>query len=153
MNTTLCHRLALAAAIVLVAPAAVAQTQSTDGTHTQTADSTRRQGTLTVEGDTLREIIINGEKELPIEEALRRSLGNEPRQMSMGDVLERLSPGLNDKITHPFAFKQRKQERRHKRWMQRIGELDRVRTFDELLREAYIQQMYEDSIAALKADR
>ena len=73
--------------------------------------------------------------------------------MSMGDVLERLSPGLNDKITHPFAFKQRKQERRHKRWMQRIDELDRVRTFDELLREAYIQQMYEDSIAALKADR
>ena len=111
------------------------------------------QGTVTVEGDTLREVIIEGDRDLPIEDALRNSLGNEPRQMSLGDVLDRLSPGLNDKILHPFAVKQRKKERRRRRWMERIEEFDKVQTFDDLLREAYERQMLEDSIARIQSQK
>ena len=105
---------------------------------------------LTVQGDTLREIIIEGDRDLPIEEAIRNSIGNQPRQMSLGDVLDRLSPGLSDKILHPFAAKERKKERRRRRWMERIEEFGKVQTFDEMLREAYEQQMMLDSIARLQ---
>ena len=145
MSPTLRHCLILTAVFLLADTTASAQVQA--------PDTTRHQGQVTIEGDTLREIVVGADRDLPVEEAIRRSLGNEPRQMSLGDVLERLSPGINDKITHPFAIKQRKQERRHRRWQKRIEEFDQVRTFDELLREAYIRQMHEDSIAALKAGK
>ena len=56
---------------------------------------------------------------------------------SLGGVLEKLSPGINDKILHPFAIKQRKKERRRKRALKALEEYDRVKTFDELIREAY----------------
>ncbi|MBQ7443932.1 MAG: hypothetical protein IJS59_08745 [Bacteroidaceae bacterium] len=135
-----------AAAMAFMTAAAGAQTVRPDST-TQGATRPDSAGVLTVQGDTLREVIIDGDRELPIEEAVRRSIGNEPRQMSLGDVLDRLSPGLNDKILHPFAFKQRQRERRRRRWLERIETIDKVPTFDELLREAYERQMREDSLA------
>ena len=109
-------------------------------------DSTESTG-IVAHNDTLREVIIDGDRDLPIEDAIRKSLQNEPRQMSLGDVLERISPGLNDKILHPFAFKQRKKERHSRRWRQHLEDFDKVKTFDELLREAYERQMLEDSLA------
>ena len=66
------------------------------------------------------------------------------------DIMEKLIPGFNDKATHPFAIKQRKHERRHKRAMRALEDMDRVRTFDELLREAYERQMLEDSLGTSK---
>lgn len=69
---------------------------------------------------------------------------------SLGDILEKIIPNFNDKATHPFAIKQRKRERRHKRAMNALENLDRVRTFDELLREAYEKQMMEDSLGISK---
>ena len=69
---------------------------------------------------------------------------------NFADIMEKLIPGFNDKATHPFAIKQRKHERRHKRAMRALEEMDRVRTFDELLREAYERQMLEDSLGTSK---
>lgn len=96
----------------------------------QTADS--------IKADTLKEVTVHGNG-LPVANALKKSLAGEnagPKVKSFGDVLELLSPGLNDKITHPFAFKQRKMERRHKRTRKILEHYDQVKTFDDLLREA-----------------
>lgn len=142
----LCDLLATTlAALALATTAAVAQV-----VRPVAADSpATASDSLTAEPtDTLREVIVTPRR-LPVEEAVRRSLGNEPRRMTMGDVLEKLSPGINDKITHPFAIKARRRERRRKRWMERIEALDHVQTFDELLREAYERQMREDSLARI----
>jgi hypothetical protein len=54
----------------------------------------------------------------------------------LGDVIDKISPGLTDKIMHPFAFKDRKKARKHKRDKKVLEEFDRVKTFDELVREA-----------------
>ena len=102
--------------------------------------------------DTLREVTVRPREKLPVEEAIDKSL---QRQRgigvpTVGDILEKLSPGINDKITHPFAIKQRKKERRKKRSMKALDDFSKVKTFDELLREAYENQMRVDSLEQLK---
>ena len=72
---------------------------------------------------------------------------------SLGTILEKLLPGINDKITHPFAIKQRKKERRKKRSLKALEDFDKVKTFDELLREAYRLQMREDSLQRAISDQ
>ena len=114
--------------------------------HGMPGDSVAHKPMLVLDGDTLREVVVTPDKRLPVEDALRESLGKMPRHKSLGDALEKVSPGINDKITHPFAVKARKRERRNKRWRKRINDYDRVKTFDELLREAYEQQLREDSL-------
>lgn len=105
-----------------------------------------------VRTDTLREVVVRPDSVLPvvkaIDEALRRN--PVPRTITLADVLEKLSPGLNDKITHPFAFKQRQRERRRKRLAKALEEFDQYKTFNDLLREAYERQLLEDSLQMLK---
>ena len=102
--------------------------------------------------DTLKEVTIYPDSLLPIDYIIRESLGQQRaiRVPSVSDILERVSPGLNDKILHPFAFKQRKHERRKKKQIEVLEQYDRVKTFDELLREAYELQLREDSLARLR---
>lgn len=96
-----------------------------------------------VRTDTLKEVVVVG-GEPQVSKAIGRSIEawkkSQPRVKSFGDVLEKLSPGLNDKITHPFAFKQRKMERKRKRTKKILEHYDRVKTFDELLRESIREQ-------------
>ena len=119
---------------------------------TDTLAHSRNQPVDTLRTDTLREVIIHPNRRLPIEDAIDESLKRNPvpRTMTLGDVLEKLSPGLNDKITHPFAIKQRKKERRHTRLMKALDRFDKVESFEEQLQAAYERQMAEDSIAAAK---
>lgn len=99
-------------------------------------DSLSLQAADTMKVDTLREVTVHGGN-LPIEGVLSKTLsGQVPRTKSVGDVLEKWMPGINDKITHPFAIKQRKMERRHKRTRKILEHYDQVKTFDDLLREA-----------------
>ncbi|MGM9674622.1 MAG: hypothetical protein ACI3X9_04045 [Bacteroidaceae bacterium] len=99
-------------------------------------DSLSQQAADTMKVDTLREVTVHGGN-LPIERVLSKTLaGQVPRTKSVGDVLEKWMPGINDKITHPFAIKQRKMERRHKRTRKILEHYDQVKTFDDLLREA-----------------
>lgn len=103
--------------------------------------------------DTLREVIIIPDSLLPVDRVIRESLGQEQviKVPKVSDVLDRLSPGLSDKIMHPFAIKERKRERRMQRHLKVMEEYSRVKTFDELLRDAYEQQLLEDSLQRLRA--
>ena len=96
----------------------------------------------------MRELIVRGGRILMVDSfpltGARIKVPMAPPKL--GDILEKLSPGLNDKITHPFAIKARRRERRHAKAMKALEQLDRVKTLDELLREAYDRQMLEDSL-------
>ena len=108
------------------------------------ADSLKRDSLRT---DTLREVVIRPLKTLPIG-GMKLQVGNVQAPPSLGDVLDRLSPGLNDKVLHPFAIKARKKERQQRRMMKVLDDYDKVKTFDELLREAYKHQQEEDAATA-----
>lgn len=96
--------------------------------------------------DTLREVTVRAGKTYHLSSMELSGTKNDiVAPPSLGGVLEKLSPGINDKILHPFAIKQRKQERRRKRAMKNLEDYDRVKTFDELLKEAYDKQMAEDA--------
>ena len=89
--------------------------------------------------DTLKEVqVIAPESTAALEDAIRQSIARMgiPSTPSLGDVIDKISPGLTDKIMHPFAFKDRKKARKHKRDKKVLEEFDRVKTFDELVREA-----------------
>ena len=103
--------------------------------------------------DTLREVIIIPDSLLPVDRVIRESLGQEQviKVPKVSDVLDRLSPGLTDKVMHPFAIKERKHERRMQRHLKVMEEYSRVKTFDELLRDAYERQILEDSLQRLRA--
>lgn len=118
--------------------------------------------TDTLRTDTLREVNIQGSQRLPVEYILDRSLmrirDDVRRPPNLSDLLEKMSPGikeralepLKDMILYPFAFKERRRERRRKRWMKALQKYDQIRTFDELLHEAYDRQMKEDSLRRLQ---
>lgn len=105
--------------------------------------------------DTLQEIVIVPDSLLPVDHVIRENLNMRKniRVPSVSDVLDRLSPGLSDKIMHPFAVKQRQHERRKKRHIKVMEEYNRVKTFDELIREAYEQQLLEDSLQKVRTKR
>ena len=101
-----------------------------------------------IPSDTLREVIVLPSRRLPIENVIDESLKRytQPSVPTFSDVLEKIKPGLNDIVTHPFAFKQRRREKRKRHALKLLEDYDRVRTFEELVREAYEQQMREDSL-------
>ena len=89
--------------------------------------------------DTLREVeVIAPESTAALEDAIRQSIARMgiPSTPSLGDVINKISPGLTDKILHPFAFKDRRKAKKHQRDKKVLEEFDRVKTFDELVREA-----------------
>ena len=105
------------------------------------------QDSLMKEGvDTLREVTVRAGRHIPlpgmvVSDKTKQGVVPPP---NLGDVL---GPRITDKIMHPFAIKQRKKERKRKRSLKALQEFERVKTFDELLQEAYRQQLYEDSLA------
>lgn len=105
--------------------------------------------------DTLREVTVQGDTVLRVKQIMDSRLGRGQKigARSVGDVLEKLSPGINDKITHPFAIKQRKQERRKKKLRKALEEYEHVKTFNELLDEAVKRQQMEDERARREAGR
>lgn len=97
--------------------------------------------------DTLREVEVRGDTVLPVTNAIRKSLqakGAGIKIPSLGDVIDKLSPGLNDKMLHPFAVKQRKKERKHKRDQKILRDYDRVRTIQDLLDAEIARQQLEE---------
>lgn len=89
--------------------------------------------------DTLREVEVVAPGRISgLEDAIRQSLQRMgvPRSISLGDVINKISPGLTDKILHPFAFKDRKREKKRKKVKKILEDFDNTKTFDELVREA-----------------
>ena len=106
----------------------------------QQADSTRI--------DTLREVEVRGDTVLRVNEAIRRSIGQEnATRIGYPSVSDVLGPRITDKIMHPFAVKDRKRDKKHARdrkILEEYEQLGRVKTFEELLDEAIRQQAIED---------
>lgn len=115
-------------------------------------DSTVRD---TLQADTLREVVVRPDSVLSVVRVLEKTVGRSrgPKSMSLGDVIEKVAPGLQDKMLHPFAIKQRKSERRKKKMRQVLENYDRQKTFNELLDEAVKRQQMEDERAKREAER
>lgn len=98
--------------------------------------------------DTLREVEVRGDSSLRVNEAIRRSIGNEKAtRIGYPSVSDVLGPRITDKIMHPFAVKDRKRDKKHARdrkILEEYEELYRVKSFEELLDEAIRQQAIED---------
>lgn len=133
-------------------PVAVGGAAPADTAQTAARDSARRDSLLT---DTLREVVVRPDSVLPVARVLEKTVGRSrgPRSMSLGDVIEKVAPGLQDKMLHPFAIKQRKSERRKKKMRQVLENYDRQKTFNELLDEAVKRQQMEDERAKREAER
>lgn len=89
--------------------------------------------------DTLKEVQVVAPSSMAgLQDAIRQSMERMgvPRTPNMGEVIDKISPGLTDKILHPFAYKDRKKAKKHKRDKQALEEFDRVKSFDDLVREA-----------------
>lgn len=98
--------------------------------------------------DTLRQVEVRGDSVLRVNEAIRRSIGQEnATRIGYPSVSDVLGPRITDKIMHPFAVKDRKRDKKHARdrkILEEYEELGRVKTFEELLDEAIRQQAIED---------
>ena len=98
--------------------------------------------------DTLEQVEVRADSMLRVNQAIRETLEREKAArigtMSVSDVL---GSKITDKILHPFAFKDRKRDKKHARdrkILKEYEELGRVKTFEELLDEAIRQQAIED---------
>ena len=60
-----------------------------------------------------------------------------PRVPTVSDLI---GPKATDMIMHPFAIKQRKEERRRKKIAKKLWEYEHVKSNNELLREALIRE-------------
>ncbi|MGN0233476.1 MAG: hypothetical protein ACI4B5_03515 [Bacteroidaceae bacterium] len=113
-----------------------------DTGHREIPDSLSRDSLRT---DTLREVIVKPDSVLQIMQVLKKTTrDNTPRTKSLGDIIEKAAPGLQDKMLHPFAMKQRKSERRKKKLYKALEQYDQAKAFNELLDEAVKRQQLED---------
>lgn len=115
---------------------------------------TARLDTTGLRADTLRQVEVRAGTSLAVEKAIQQSLERQRviRIPTLGDILDKYLPGLQDRITHPFAIKERKRERKHKRDKKWLQEFDRRITFNELLDAAVKQQQLEDEAARRKTE-
>ena len=100
--------------------------------------------------DTLEEMSVQAKKGLAVEDAIKKSLNNgltQPRQKSVSDII---GSKATDYIMHPFAWKERKKDKKHKKDKEALVKLDAVKTYEDELAEAIYRQLREDSIAAAK---
>lgn len=103
--------------------------------------------TITVQTDTLQEVEVRENKELPVVDAIRKSIGagmKMPGKKGISDYIN------TDKILHPFAYKQRRREKNKKATKKNLEQYDRIKTFEEQLTEAIHAQMVEDSLEAVR---
>lgn len=92
------------------------------------AQSAEQHQRTTEDEDTLREIIVRPDTviRVGISPTLRQDMNNLNRY-SLGGILQRRAPVLQDRIMHPFAVKDRKNERKRKKVQQVLEEYDSLR--------------------------
>ena len=98
--------------------------------------------------DTLRQIEVQGDSVLRVNEAIRRAAERENNlRIGYPSVSDVLGPRITDRIMHPFAIRDRKREKKHARdrkILEEYEQLNRIKTFEELLDEAIREQAIED---------
>lgn len=79
----------------------------------------------TEDEDTLREIIVRPDTviRVGVSPTLRQEMFNQNRY-SLGSVMQRRLPTLNDQILHPFGFEERKQNRKRKKVQHVLDDYD-----------------------------
>lgn len=117
-------------------------------------DSTKtKQDTSVAYTDTLGEVSVKADNSLRVVDAINKSLNNgltQPRQKSVSDIL---GSKATDYIMHPFAWRERKKEKKHKKDKEAILKLDAAKSYEDELTEAINRQLREDSIAAAKKEQ
>lgn len=111
---------------VLAAGSIAAQEQKIDTTANDT----------TLRGVKMKEIVVTKDRRLPIF-ASPKTKETGPRVPTLGDLIGHKA---TDMIMHPFAIKQRKEERRRKKIAKKLWEYEHVKSNNELLREALIRE-------------
>jgi hypothetical protein len=100
--------------------------------------------------DTLEEMSVQAKKGLAVEDAIKKSLNNgltQPRQKSVSDII---GSKATDYIMHPFAWKERKKEKKHNKDKENLKKYDAITSYEDELTNAINRQLQEDSIAAAK---
>ena len=106
---------------------------------TQEPKDTLKKGELTVTGRKLKEVeVVAPGPTSGLEDALRQSIERMGirNPLTLGDLVNKISPNLTDKIMHPFGFKERRRAKKRKKVQKILNDFDRTKTFDELVREA-----------------
>lgn len=138
--------------IVLLAIAACILASHTPLSHSASAPYTAMTDTTeTTKVDTLRELEVGGQKRLRVLDVLeetRKKQRKQPGQKSISDVI---GGKATDYIMHPFAIKDRRKEKRNKKAMEALEQLD-ARTYEDELTDAINRQLMEDSIANAKKE-
>lgn len=109
-----------------------------------------KQDTSVAYTDTLEELSVKADKELRVVDVINKSLNNgltQPKQKSVSDIIGKKA---TDYIMHPFAWKERKKEKKHKKDKEALVKLDAAKTYEDELTEAIYRQLQEDSIANAK---
>lgn len=89
--------------------------------------------------DTLKEVeVIAPGRIAGMEDALRQSIERMGirNPITVSTLIDKISPGLSDKILHPFAFKERRRAKKRAKVKKVLDDFDKTKTFDELVREA-----------------
>ena len=101
----------------------------------------------TLQGVKMREVIVTKDRRLPIF-VNPQTKEQTPRVPRLSDLIGKKA---TDMIMHPFAVKQRKEERRRKKIAKKLWEYEHIKSNNELLREALIQEGIDpDSLLRLK---
>lgn len=106
---------------------------------TQEPKDTLKKEELTVPGRKLKEVeVVAPGPTSGLEDALRQSIERMGirNPLTLGDLVNKISPNLTDKIMHPFGFKERRRAKKRKKVQKILNDFDRTKTFDELVREA-----------------
>lgn len=141
-NLYFCSMISLLCSIfILMAQPSEALPVTTLDSLTVTQDSLRT--------DTLQEVTVCPDTILRVQRIVEEIIRHEREQQihipSLGEILQKRFPRLNDIITNPTAFRERRREARRRRSLKALEDYDKLKTFDDLLREAYERQMQEDA--------
>lgn len=107
--------------------------------------------TETVRVDTLTELEVGGQKRLRVLDVLEETRKKQKKQPGQKGISDVLGGKATDYIMHPFAIKERRKEKRNKKAMKALEQLD-ARTYEDELTDAINRQLMEDSIANAKKE-
>lgn len=97
--------------------------------------------------DTLREVEINGSKELPVMDAIDKTIKSRPVQPGSKSISDIIGKKANDYIMHPFAWRERRKEKNLKKTQDNLKRIEAAKSYEDELTEAIARQLREDSIA------
>lgn len=106
--------------------------------------------TDSIKADTLREVVVSNKRKVsfPLNSTMMKEVTfmTKFRQSSLGGWLQKYYPIVNDYITHPFGFAERKRNRKRKKVKHVLEQFDAVGTADPL-------QVLLDSVALVQGKK